>query len=292
MMATLFRFWYLILLLTGNLLFVNMGQTQTPQRLKKTMDSLTLINEHFKRYNHLLLENKALNEQLKTNNHKLLKNKVLKEQVWAVADQRDSLQKLLNNSRYRERRYRSEAFRLKKMYEDTQDKADSLQKLYDEISAGSGATLGEYRKQIEQLTIERNGLASQNQALQAELAELKEPAVLFALVMYAVSGKAGNGSFFPTINAQNTDRMRVSFQLTHPLRVSENLVIKLFDANEKEIPLKKAYRRYLSLAINQKLIVEFQRKLLRGNYYVRLFLTDVNVGVSNRQIGISEFSLR
>ena len=71
-----------------------------------------------------------------TENEELLKRKFeVEDKLNAAEDQRDSVQKLLNNSRYRERRYRLEAARLKRLLENAEDKVDSLQKAYDEIAA-------------------------------------------------------------------------------------------------------------------------------------------------------------
>lgn len=234
-------------------------------------------------------------------NEELLKKKFeLEDKLNKVEDKRDSVQKLLNNSRYRERRYRVEAGRLKKLLEDAQDKVDSLQKAYDEISAGSGSTLAEYRKQIEQLTTERNSLASQNQTLQAEMSKLKNDSqnALFALTVRAIPGELRRSRFSASTKARNTDRVQVSFQLTRAPAANENIVIKLFDATNKEVPLKPAYRNNIGkpTPTNQQIIVEpdsdARRKFSRGNYSIRLFLTNVDQGINNQSIGIAEFSLR
>lgn len=236
-----------------------------------------------------------------TENEELVKKKFqLEDQLNKAEDRRDSVQKLLNNSRYRERRYRVEAGRLKKLYENAQDKADSLQKLYDEISAGSGSTLTEYRKQIEQLTTERNGLASQNQTMQAELSKLKNDTknALFALTVRAIPGELRRSKFSPSTKAKNTDRVQLSFQLTRAPAANENIMVKLFDATNKEIPLKPTYRNNIGkpTPTNQQLVVEpdsdARRKFSRGNYSIRLFLTNVDQGINNQSIGIAEFSLR
>lgn len=236
-----------------------------------------------------------------TENEELLKVKFkLEDKLGNAEDQRDSLQKLLNNSRYRERRYRVEAGRLKKLLENSQDKVDSLQKAYDEISAGSGSTLAEYRKQIEQLTTERNSLASQNQSLQAELSKVKDDNqnALFALTVRAVPGEIRRNRFSPSTRARRTDRVQISFQLSRAAAPNENIMLKLFDATNKEIPLKPSYRNNIGkpTPTNQQLIVEpdvdAKRKFSRGNYSIRLFLTNVNQGINNQSIGIAEFSLR
>ncbi|HAS40989.1 MAG TPA: hypothetical protein DCS93_10935 [Microscillaceae bacterium] len=236
-----------------------------------------------------------------TENEELVKRKFeLEDKLNAAEDQRDSVQKLLNNSRYRERRYRLEASRLKKLLEDSEDKVDSLQKAYDEIAAGSGSTLAEYRKQIEQLTTERNSLASQNQSLQAELSKTKNDSqnALFALSVRAVPGEVRRNQFSPSTRARRTDRVQVQFKLTRAPSPEENIVVKLFDATNKEIPLKPSYRNNIGkpTPTNQQLIVEpdvdAKRKFSRGNYSIRLFLTNVNQGINNQSIGIAEFSLR
>ncbi|OJJ18702.1 hypothetical protein BKI52_24160 [marine bacterium AO1-C] len=236
-----------------------------------------------------------------TENEELVKRKFeLEDKLNAAEDQRDSVQKLLNNSRYRERRYRLEAARLKKLLEDSEDKVDSLQKAYDEIAAGSGSTLAEYRKQIEQLTTERNSLASQNQSLQAEISKLKDDNKnpLFAESLRVIPGEIQRGRFSPSTRARRTDRLQVQFKLTRASSPEENIVIKLFDATNKEIPLKPSYRNNIGkpTPTNQQFIVEpdvdAKRKFSRGNYSIRMFLTNVNQGINNQSIGIAEFSLR
>ncbi len=236
-----------------------------------------------------------------TENEELVSLKFkLEDKLNAAEDQRDSVQKLLTNSRYRERRYRLEAARLKKLLEDSEDKVDSLQKAYDEIAAGSGSTLAEYRKQIEQLTTERNSLASQNQSLQAEISKLKDDNKnpLFAESLRVIPGEIQRSKFSPSTRARRTDRLQVQFRLTRAPSAEENIVIKLFDATNKEIPLKPSYRNNIGkpTPTNQQFIVEpdvdAKRKFSRGNYSIRMFLTNVNQGITNQSIGIAEFSLR
>lgn len=223
----------------------------------------------------------------------------LEDKLNRAEDQRDSVQKLLNNSRYRERRYRIEATRLKKILENSEDKLDSLQKAYNEIASASGTTLAEYRKQVIQLTNERNNLASENQWLQARLARLdtnsKDP--LFALTMKATPGQIKRNQFSPQFRSRNVDRVLVSFRLTRVPNIQEQLMIKLFDGTNFEIPLKPAsYQKGKANTMIQSFIIEpdiiTPRKFILGRYAVRLFFTDLKKGITQQSIGIAEFTLR
>ena len=147
---------------------------------------------------------------------------------------------------------------------------------------------------------ERNSLASQTQSLQTELSKLKNDSqnALFALNVRAVPGKVRRSRFSPSNRARRTDRVQIQFKLTRAPSAEETIVVKLFDATNKEIPLKPSYRNNIGKPspTNQQLIVEpdvdAKRKFSRGNYSIRLFLTNVNQGINNQSIGIAEFSLR
>ncbi len=242
----------------------------------------------------------ALKKQ-QTVNQQLVEIKFsLEDKLNMVEDQRDSVQKLLNNTRYRESRYRAEATRLLKLLHNHEDKLDSLQKVYDENAVGGAYTRAEYRKQIEQLTHERNNLASQNQILQVAISKLKDDnqKILIVESSKVIPGEIRRNQFSPSVRARRTDRLQVQFKLTRAPSPEENIVIKLFDATNQEIPLKSSYHNHIgkSTPTNQQFIVEpdvdTMPKFYRGNYSIRLFLTNVNQGITNQSIGIAEFSLR
>ncbi|OJJ18703.1 hypothetical protein BKI52_24165 [marine bacterium AO1-C] len=222
----------------------------------------------------------------------------LEDKLWATENQLDSVQKLLNNARYRERRYRTEAARLKNLLEGFESKVDSLQKAYDEIAVSSGATLAEYRKQIEQLTTERNNLANkvQHSSKQSVKPAKENGMALFAVNIQATSGKIYQGRFKTITRALLADRIRVIFTLTRAPSSNEKIVIKLFDSSNQEIALINDYQNKSgSLTATQQLIIkpaiDAPQKFSRGNYSIRLFLSNTKQGIQNQPIGIGEFSL-
>lgn len=267
-------------------------QAQRSNNLKQQVDSLRELT-------------KAIEDSLwvyRSRNEILLKAKLtLEDKLGSTEDQRDSVQMLLNNSHYRERRYRTEALRLKKILENSEDKVDSLQKAYDEIAIGSGATLAEYRKQIILLTKERNSLANKNQSLQTKLSKLKQinRNGLLALNVKAYPGKIRRNRFAAQSRARNVDRIWVEFKLTRAPKISpkEQITVKLFDGTNYEIPLKP-YKDKLGKPkpTSQNLIVEpnfaERQKLSRGVYSIRLYLTIAEKGIYNQNIGRVEFTLR
>lgn len=260
-------------------------QAQRPNNLKQQVDSLRELT-------------KAIEDSLWVYRSR---NEILLNAKFTLEDQRDSVQMLLNNSRYRGHRYRIEALRLKKILESSVDRVDSLQKAYDEIAIGSGATLAEYRKQIILLTKERNSLASKNQSLQTKLSRLKQVNRngLLALNIKAYPGKIRRNRFAAQSRAHNVDRIWVEFKLTRAPKISpkEQIIIKLFDGTNYEIPLKP-YRDKLGKPkpTSQHLIVEpnitERQKLSRGVYSIRLYLTIAEKGIYNQEIGRAEFTLR
>ncbi|HAS40991.1 MAG TPA: hypothetical protein DCS93_10945 [Microscillaceae bacterium] len=214
-----------------------------------------------------------------------------------VGDQRDSLIVSLNDSRYREHSLRMEAIRLSQLLEHSKYRLDSLQNAI--ATKLDIFILREYRRQMEQVTTERNNLANQNQQLMARLAQsAKGDQSLFAFKMSVVPGQIHNNRFSPSIKARNTDRLQISFLLTRALSAEENIVIKLFDATNNEIPLIADYRSQLGkpTPTNQQIIIKPAtnnlRKFIRGNYSVRLYLTILDEDINNQSIGIAEFSLR
>ena len=270
-------------------------------QVQKQRDSLQkLLNAAGNRERQHITEINRL-KKISKENELLVKYKFrLEDNLYMVEDQRDSLQKLLNNTRYRERRYRKEAIRLHRLLENSEGKIDSLQKAYNEIAAGSGSLLAEYRKQIEQLTTERNSLASDNQRLQRELAKSNKSnqIALFSLEVQVVPGRLSQGRFQTTTHARETDRIQVTFILTRAPSTDEKIIVKLLDVTNREVPLINNYQAQLGkpTPTNQMIIIEpaisTPRKLSRGNYYIRLFLTNKKQGIINQSIGIAKFSLR
>jgi len=217
--------------------------------------------------------------------------------------QKDSVERLLAYSRTNERNSRAKIATLEKRLKDLQTKLEDVQSKYDELLASSGTSATELKARVEQLTEERNKLSSENQRLQQELAAATGNAdnrtAIFTTSLSAIPGELRRDKFSASTRSQNMDRVEVSFVLSRPPKPTENLIFKVYDGTNKEIPIKPTYRNELNAPANptnQKVILEFANGMLersvRGNFSVRLFLTDVNKGLENQEIGLSEFAVK
>ncbi|HAS40992.1 MAG TPA: hypothetical protein DCS93_10950 [Microscillaceae bacterium] len=208
-------------------------------------------------------------------NKKLIKAKILLEYKLenGRTPQDDSLQKLLDNVRQEVRIYRQEALRLKNLLESAYRMTDSLQRAYD-------------------------ALPKQKPASPSTSKKLNGSNALFAMTMRAIPGEILRNRFSPSTRARRTDRVQVVFKLTRAPLPGEKLTIRLFDDSNTEILLFPDYHNKLGkpTPINQNLIIKpdinYFRRFARGNYSIRLFLTNTNQGIHNQAIGITEFSLR
>lgn len=267
------------------LFFVPLLSSQA-QSQQTTIDSLTRV-----------IKKQQTAQQQLTQNNRFLKKKLDQSQ-----DRKDSVQKLLNFARYREGRYRTELRSLKKLLEKVESNLDSLQRAYNEIFSLGGSTLADYRKHIESLTTQRNSLASQNQVLQAKLNRLEKAdnhtVALFVLEIRVIPSVFHQNRVHATYEARNANQLQVQFKLSRSPAFNDKIVVKLFDGFNQEIPLSKNYQKQLIIHrfANQKLVVEpdtdTKQKFTRGNYSIRLFLTNPQQGIQNQAIGIAEFSLR
>ncbi|HAS40990.1 MAG TPA: hypothetical protein DCS93_10940 [Microscillaceae bacterium] len=225
--------------------------------------------------------------------------KVLLEDILiTVEHQRDSLIKLLNNSLYRERRFRKELVRLNKGLKHSKYRFDSLQNAI--VNRHGTSNPAEYRRQIEQMTIERNKLAGQNQQLMQKLAKLnKDNRALFALKISVTPGQMYESRFRPTVRARKTNRIQVKFTLNRTPSPNEEITIKLFNSINQEIPLVYKGKLGKLTSINQQLIIEpapyyvnSNQNLSRGLYSICFFLTNVTQNIKKQPIGITTFALR
>ncbi|MEO1652691.1 MAG: hypothetical protein AAFU64_04025 [Bacteroidota bacterium] len=216
---------------------------------------------------------------------------------------RDSVQRLLDYTRVNERNARVKIGQLQKQLKDLQGKLDDVQQKYNDLLASSGTSSDEYKKLIQELTAERNSIAQENQRLQRELLSVKKDAEspIFALDMSAVPGELKKGRFSASRRSQNTDRVEVTFKLSRAPKPTENLIFKVFDATNQEIPVKPLYRNELNSPADptdQKITLEFEIGFLdrraEGVYVTRLYLTDVNKGVEmeNKPIGFAQFEVK
>jgi hypothetical protein len=238
------------------------------------------------------------------------KSAVLEEEILQVREekdkllaQKDSIQKLLDFSRVNERNSQAKVAQLQKKLAELQGKLDGVQKKYDALLAQSGSTGEGYELRIRQLTDERNELASENQKLKQDLLAATGNAdnrtAIFTTKMSLTPGEVKKGKFSGSTKSQNTDRIEVNFKLSRAPKPTENLIFKVFDYTNKEINVKPKYRNELNAPAdptNQKVVLEFEAgyldKRATGNYSVRLYLTDVNKGLENQEIGLATFTMK
>ncbi|NJO03520.1 MAG: hypothetical protein HC880_19215 [Bacteroidia bacterium] len=220
-----------------------------------------------------------------------------------LISERDSVARLLAYSRTNERNAQAKIAVLQKRLNELQAKLNTVQRQYDELLANSGTSSGNFQQQVAQLTAERNALAEENQRLQRELATATGNAdnrtAIFTTTMNAVPGELRRGRFSSSRRSQNVDRVEATFTLSRAPKPTENLIFRIFNNVNTEIPIKPLYRNELSAPAdptNQKVLLEFEGGTLNrqaaGEYTVRLYLTDVNKGLENQEIGLARFELR
>lgn len=214
--------------------------------------------------------------------------------------QKDSVERLLAYSRRNEGNSKAKIARLEAAFADLQSKYDSVSRKYQELMDGSGSSIAQLQAQIENLTQERNNLMKENNELKADIIKVTGNAdnrtALFTTSFKAIPGRIQRGKFRDQARARKTDVIQTNFNLSRPPKPTENLDIKLFDAANKEIPLKPSYRNELTNASDptkQSIKLEAESyKFVRGPYSVRVYMTDVEKGVEQNEIGIAEFSLK
>ncbi|NJL14842.1 MAG: hypothetical protein HC913_18815 [Microscillaceae bacterium] len=220
-----------------------------------------------------------------------------------LTSQRDSVARLLAYSRTNERNAQAKVVQLQKQLKDLQAKLDDVQRKYDDLLASSGVSGAQYEDRIKLLTQERNNLAAENQRLQMELQKATGNAdnrtAIFATSVKAIPGELKRDKFSASTRSQNTDRVEVSFRLSRPPKPTENLIFKVYDPTNGEVAIKPRYRNELSAPAdptNQKVVLEFEAgnlsRSMKGLYSVRLYLTDVNKGLEEQEIGLSTFELK
>ncbi len=227
----------------------------------------------------------------------------LSDEKERLINARDSVQRLLTYARTREQNAQGKIAQLQKQLKDLQTKLNDVQSKYDDLLASSGTSSDALQRQVEQLTAERNSLAQENQRLQRELLTYAGNAdnrtAIFTTSMSAIPGEIKRDRFSPSKRSQNADRVQVSFTLSRPPRPTENLIFKVYNPQGQEITIKPRYRNELNAPedpTNQQAILEFERGFLirgaEGQFSVRLYLTDVNKGIENQEIGIAQFELK
>lgn len=256
---------------------------QTTQQLQTRIDSLKQV------YGTQLAKQQKINKKLITDKIQLEYNQAQTQRG------KDSIQALLNGARYRERLYRAEATRLKTLLDNTQDKMDSLTKAYDAVSTASKSTLVEYRKAIVDVTRERNKLAADNAALQNKLTQLQGNVPdLFPFDIRALPGEYRRKRFSAVSRAQKVQLIQVRYRFTRPPKVSDTLNIKVYDATGKLMPTKvKLSMPWSTTQQEEYALLDVTNKgWVAGRYVVRLYWSNHQKNVANREVGLAEFILR
>lgn len=257
---------------------------------------------YYQGYNQNLQELKKENETLRVSIKKLekLKNEIVEDLEYLEAisrlikTQRDSLARLLAYSLQNERIYKAKNLRFQAMLEDLQGKFDSLSRKYQYLTDGNGNSIAELQGNIESLTRERNGLVKENQELKTELLKVKgninESAALFVTSISATPKTIYRGSI------QEIDKIEIALTLNRSPKPQESLLIRLFDANYRDIVLRTSYRNDLynahgSSQLKIKIKPE-NYKFAIGNYSVYIYMTNVEKGIEDVEIGMTEFTLK
>lgn len=220
-----------------------------------------------------------------------------------LIQEKDSVSRLLAYTQANERNARAKIAQLQKQLNTLQGRLNDVQQKYDDLLQNSGVAGEDLQKQIQLLTAERNQLSEENQRLQRELLAATGNAdnrtAIFTTNMSSTPGEVKRGKFSSSKRSQNMDRVEVAFTLSRPPKPTENLIFKVFDGANKEIPIKPRYRNELNAPAdptNQKVILEFESGFLdrraEGTYSARLYLTDINKGLEDQEIGISQFEVK
>ena len=220
-----------------------------------------------------------------------------------LIQEKDSVTRLLAYTRANERNARAKISQLQKQLTSLQGRLNDVQQKYDDLLQSSGVSGEDLQRQVQLLTAERNQLAEENQRLQRELLAATGNAdnrtAIFTTSINSQPGEVKRGKFRSSTRSQNMDRVEVAFTLSRPPKPTENLIFKVFDNTNKEIPIKPRYRNELNAPAdptNQKVMLEFEGGALNrraeGTYSVRLYLTDINKGLEDQEIGISQFDVK
>lgn len=290
----------LLILLAGSLLgigymaYLRSLSEKSNAKLKSRSDSLAYSNGLFKDSVRILNdESIELNEKVEE----------LMQQKDKLTGSRDSVARLLAYSRANERNAVGKVAVLEKKLKELQTKLNSIQAQYDDLLANSGSAGAEYKQRLESLTAERDNLAKENQRLKQDLGNATTNAdnrtAIFANSMSAVPGELVKNKFSASTRSQNTDRAQVAFSLSRAPKPNETIIFKIFDATNKEVAIKPKYRNELNAPanpVNQRVILEFEKgKLDRsssGRYSVRMYLTAIDKGIENQEIGVSSFEVK
>lgn len=290
---------FVLLLGTG---FIIWRMSGTNNQLKKQnnfqkeeIDSLTLKNQQFFK-------------SIKDLEDKTTKLEKEAEELLAERDRlktsKDSIQRLLNYSRVNEKNSRTKVVQLQKQLKELQAKIADFERRYNELASNSGSNSEELERRIKDLTSERNSLAEENLRLKRELEVIKgttenRTALFVVGGMRVTPGELKAGKFSASTRSQNTDRLEVRLKLSRAPKPTETLIFKVYDGTNKEVALKPNYRNELNAPVNpteQRVMLEFSQGRLdrraSGKYSVRVFLTDVNQGLENQEIGMREFELK
>ncbi len=252
--------------------------------------------------------NKDFNEQLDSlrASEQKLQGEVegLTKQKDRLVASKDSVLRLLNYTLANDRNSKGKIAQLEKALKDLQGQLGSVQKMYDDLLASSGSSGAEYKQRLEALSVERDVLAKENQdlkkqlAAKAEIGDNQKSALFTTGAIVAQAGELKSGKFSASTKSQNTDRVQITFSLTRAPKADEQLLFRVYDATNKEIPLNPSYRKELNAPanpINQKLILAFEKMLDRktnGRFSVRLYLTSTDKGIANQEIGQGTFNLK
>lgn len=217
---------------------------------------------------------------------------------------KDSVVRLLNYALANDRNAKGKVAQLEKSLRDIQAKLGEVQKMYDDLLASSGSSGAEYKQRLEALSVERDALAKENQELKkqmvakVEIGDNQKSALFTTGAIASQPGELKGGKFSPSTRSQNTDRAQVTFSLTRAPKADEQLLFRVYDATNKEVPLNPSYRKELTAPanpVNQKVMLVFEKMLDRrtsGRFSVRLYLTSTDKGIANQEIGQGSFTLK
>lgn len=152
-----------------------------------------------------------------------------------------------------------------------------------------------FRKDLESLSVVNRQLQTN---LYNNTSTSKYNSSLFNTELNAIPGEVLRGKFSASIRSQNVDRVRVNLSLNLLSKLDGNIIFKVFDANNNEIPTKPYYiddnLGDTHDPTNQNVMLEFVKgKLERkdsGTYFVRLYI--VNENKKKQEIGVAQFEVR
>ncbi|OJJ18704.1 hypothetical protein BKI52_24170 [marine bacterium AO1-C] len=192
--------------------------------------------------------------------------------------------------------YRLRAQQLRNLLDSSLNVVDSLEKSFEAISKLKPTSQDENQKVIKALKNELADLKGENLMLSFKVskAQRAHQNALFALQMQATPGRIKREKYFSAaIRARNVSMVKVNIYLTRALEPTDEVVIKLMDEANNEIPLQSIKGSFNQPNMQLMLTPDAnQRTFFKGKYTIYLILNNSKQKIQEQTIGMTTFTLK